>query len=262
MTEDTIVPTISNESDDLLTYEREEFPESYRDVVQYRRNRLRSNAAKFSGLWNCFMGLDEIWERDLDHVKTSIVTMKDFIPVSLFYAAHAKLHVVIDLAFSGYLVEAYSIARDAVEHVVHGCKLRSKPELVDVWVNWKNDEASMEAWKREFWFDKRVRLFANFPDLFEIWKACSDYGSHANRGSLFQLFCFDTLGEIDLRYNGVSPEETPMSLSLLLACFCNSEERIFDLYRNLLISDSRLQQMRRDLNNNVLSAVTALGLLD
>jgi hypothetical protein len=173
------------DSELLTKCERETLSEPYLHIVTNRRHNWNVNVTELRPLWACFMQLDAIWSREIEDLSKNISNPKEVFPYFLFGVAHTKVHVVIDLCFSDYIEEAYSILRDVIESVAHLCRLLSKPELVDVWYKRDKDAASLRAWREEFWFSKESRLFEGLPELYLFWKFCSDFGSHTNSRSVF-----------------------------------------------------------------------------
>ena len=60
--------------------------------------------------------LDKIWMREFADLQTATDSGRMF-PLRLYFNAHAKMRVALELAFSGCLAEARSILRDAIEFV-------------------------------------------------------------------------------------------------------------------------------------------------
>jgi hypothetical protein len=69
-------------------------------------------------MWKYYMLLDQIWFREFELMKPARDPERMF-PMFLYFNAHAKISVSIELAFSGCMAEARSMMRDAIEFVAH-----------------------------------------------------------------------------------------------------------------------------------------------
>jgi hypothetical protein len=246
----------------LTECERGILSEPYRHHIAGRRHNWNINIATFRPLWDCFMLLNEIWSREIEGLAKQIANPKEVFPYSLLGAAHTKVHVVIDLCFSDYVLEALSILRDGIENVVHACRLLSRPELVEVWLSRENDAVSQKAWEEEFWFDKESRLFEGLPELHRAWKMCSDI-SHANAKSLLQRYYLAEGNEDDyaLHYTDGSADSFPLMLSGILQVLTDLEQRAFDKTKSNLEFDAELLKMRDKLRRDKWNAFERLGLI-
>jgi hypothetical protein len=252
---------IPDDGELLTEFERDALFEPYRHYVTSKRHDRRINIETFRPLWDCFMLLDEIWNREFAIVTKDVISdSKNMFPLLIFGAVQEKTRVVVDLCFSGYLAEAYSILRDVVEYVVHGCRLLSRPELVAVWCNRDNDAASLKAWRNEFWFEKESRLFDGMAELHFAWKMCSENASHANISSLLSHWY---TGEADrgLIYRGVSPDALPLRISGILQILTDLERQFFERVVDRLKSDADLPKMRGKFREDKLTALIGLGLI-
>ena len=257
-------PTTRDPEDDTLLTEceRETLSEPYKHHVTNRRNNWNVNITKFRRLWDCFMLLDAIWRREIEAMGKNVCDRNEVFPYFLLGAAHAKLHVVIDLCFSDYVMEALSILRGLIENVVHACRLLSRPELLEVWQNHENDSVSQRAWQDEFWFQKESRLFEGLPELYLAWKMCSDV-SHANIDSLLRRYYPADGNEDDwgFYYTDGSAQDFPVMLSGILQILTDLEQRAFDETESHLRFDAELLNMRDKLRREKWDAFESLGLI-
>ncbi len=257
---------MSADTDDdreLLTeFERDNLRGHYRQRLINTRNNWGVNFNEFRPLWDCFMLVDEIWNRELEDMSEGFNDSKQMFPFFLFVAAHAKAQVVIDLLFSNYVTEAYSIMREAIEFVVHGYRMLSRPDLVDVWRNHRDDSSSLERWKEEFWFAKECRLFEGLPELYSAWKFCSEHSSHANISSVLQGYYATNPDALDwsLHYSGVAPEQLPLMLFYSLQVINDLECRIFEITEPCLRDDTELQRMRYRLREDKQATIAFMKL--
>ena len=240
---------MADDTDDLTlltAFERENLQGRYKQHLINQRHNWRINFDEFRPLWDCFMLIDEIWSRELEAMSEGTRERNEVIPIFLFMAAHGKAQVALDLLFSDFITEALSIMREVIEFVVHGCRLLSRPDLMDVWLNRDTDAASLQRWKEEFWFGKEHRLFEGLPELYGFWKMCSERSSHANIGVLLQrIYEFGPeKGVVALNYSGVDSRLQPVVLFGVLQILTNLESRIFERAEPRLPLDTELQQMR------------------
>ena len=106
------------ETDILVPFEIQNIPAEYRRYYAMKRNNLFASIQQVPDLWNCYHMLDQIWFREFEDLNTTTNPGRMF-PLLLYFNAHAKIHVALELAFSGCLAEARSILRDGIEFVAH-----------------------------------------------------------------------------------------------------------------------------------------------
>jgi hypothetical protein len=246
----------------LTEREREILSEPYRHRVADRRHNWNVNTVELRPLWDCFMLLDAVWSREIQAMYGDICDENEVFPYFLVGAAHTKVHVIIDLCFSDYIMEALSILRGAIENVVHACRLLTRPELIQVWMNRDKDALSQRSWEQEFWFRKESRLFDGMPELFLAWKMCSDV-SHANCRSLLQRYhaAEGNEGVCALNYTDGSADNFPLMVAGILQVLTNLERRAFDSMSSHLQFDAELLEMRDKLENDKWAALEKLKLI-
>ncbi|MGA2324734.1 MAG: hypothetical protein ABSH05_00460 [Bryobacteraceae bacterium] len=214
------------ESDLLLPFESQNIPEDYREYYRIKRNNFFASIQGFPEMWKYYILLDGIWLREFGDLKP-LGDATQFVPLILFFNAHAKMRISIELALSGCLAEARSILRDAVEFVAHAHRMRSDPKLQKVWLS-KNEEG--QAFEDAFVRHKKEGLFRGLDELHQIWGQLSETGSHATLNSMCDRFAAvksdDGGQEWGFNYCGVERRMWALSLfSMLLTCFVM--ERIF-----------------------------------
>jgi hypothetical protein len=164
----------------------------------------------------------------------------------LYFNAHAKIRVGMELALSGCLAEARSILRDAIEFVAHAHHMLGDPALQVKWLS-KNEEE--EAFKEAFERNKKTGLFNGLEELRKSWGDLSETGSHANINSICDRFAMVEAGETvewRLRYCGIEPGMWEQQLFwMLLMCF-TMERTLFCDYESRLRFDDKLLGMRAD----------------
>lgn len=210
------------ESDLLLPFESQNIPQQYREYYRTKRNNLFASIQGFPELWKYYILLDEIWLREFDDLKPARDPNRMF-PLLLFFNAHAKIRVSVELGFSGCLAEARSILRDAIEFVAHAHAMVQDPELQKTWLNKNDGEAAQKAFEAAFERHKKQGVFKGLDELHRTWGQLSEMGSHANLNAICDRFAQVSSKEgVEFRlvYTGVEPRMWAMSLfSMLLACF-------------------------------------------
>jgi hypothetical protein len=234
-----------SETDLLVPFEIQNLPADYREYYKIKRNNFFASIQGFPEMWRYYILLDAIWLREFDVLKPARDPERMF-PLLLYFNAHAKIRVSIELALSGCLAEARSILRDAVEFVAHAHKMLSDPELQKVWLS-KNEEE--QAFKDAFERHKKEGLFKGLDELYESWGQLSEMGSHAAMNAICDRFeqveSADHI-EFRLKYCGVELRMWGMSLfSMLLTCF-TMEQTMFRDYQSRLELDDRLIRMHSE----------------
>jgi hypothetical protein len=232
------------ESDLLVPFESEHFPAEYKEYYKTKRNNLFASIQGFSKMWKYHVLLDEIWLREFGDLKPPGNANQVF-PLVLYFNAHAKIRVSIELALSGCLAEARSILRDAVESVAHAHRMLTDPQLQTVWLNKDQDaEAFKDACERH----KKEGLFTGLEELHRAWGQLSEMGSHTTLNSLCDRLSVvesDDGGQ-DWRFSYCGVEQRLWAMSLfwiLLACF-TMEQTFFKDYEGRLKLDHVLVRMR------------------
>src|SRR5437763_270592 len=103
-------------------------PADYREYYATKRNNFFASIQGFGEMWDYYMRLDAVWMREFADLKTAREASRMF-PLLLYFNAHAKVRVAMELAFSGCTAEARSVLRDAVEFVAHAHTMLNDPKL-------------------------------------------------------------------------------------------------------------------------------------
>jgi len=154
-------PSASSNLDEntlLVEFERQNIPRDYREYYATKRNNFFASIQNFRELWDFYLRLDAIWLRGFGDLKVARDLGRTF-PLLLYFNAHAKIRVAMELAFTGCMSEARSILRDAVEFVGHAHWMLTDPELQKTWLNKNDNEAALKAFKDAFEHAKKDRLF-------------------------------------------------------------------------------------------------------
>jgi len=237
------------ESDLLVEFESRVMPDEYREYYKTKRNNFFATIQKFSGMWKYYMLLDQIWFREFEIMKSSPRDLKRMFPLLLYFNAHAKVRVGIELAFSGCMAEARSIIRDAIEFVAHAHTMMGEVDLQKTWLSKGDDDAALQAFKDAYERNKKKGIFKGLEELGESWGQLSEIGSHATISAICERVAIvksDKHVDFRLNYCGLEERNWALSLfSLLLACFA-MEKTLYSDYETRLQLDPTLTSMRAE----------------
>jgi len=249
--EDEMNP-VSQEPDLLLPFEKQNIPANYLDYYKVKRHNFFATIKAFPELWRYYVLLDKIWLREIDDLRPSREPDRTF-PLILYFNAHAKLRVAIELGFTGCLAEARSILRDAIESVAHGHRMLTDVNLQKIWLCKNDGQAALEEFKDAFERHKKDGLFNGLEELHRSWGHLSETGSHATVMAICDQFVnssTDTEVVWGLKYCGLDIVKWEKSLFwLLLTCF-TMEQTFFGDYESRLNLDYGLMRMRAELENH------------
>jgi len=191
------------------------------------------------------MLLYKIWFLEFQDIKVAGDPDRMF-PLLLYFNAHAKIRVGMELALSGCLAEARSILRDAIEFVAHAHHMLGDPTLQLKWLS-KNEE--QKAFKEAFEEKKKTGLFNGREELHRSWGDLSETGSHATINAICDRFAMVEDGknvEWRLHYCGVEPRMWGMQLFWMLVTCFTMEQTLFCDYESRLKFDDTLLRMRAE----------------
>jgi len=235
------------ETDLLVPFEIVNIPAEYREYYRIKRNNFFASIQGFSEMWKYFLALDSLWLHEFDDLKPARDQNRMF-PLLLYFNAHAKMRISIELALSGCMAEARSILRDAIEFVAHAHAMLRDPKLQEVWLS-KNDEE--EAFREAFERHKKEGVFAGLGELHDAWGQMSETGSHATLNAICDRFeqveSADGV-EFRLRYCGVDHRMWAMSLFTMLLTCTTMERTMFGDYESRLRLDPQLVRMRAEVD--------------
>jgi hypothetical protein len=240
------LPKEPEEAELLLPFESQHIPPAYKEYYKIKRNNFFASIQGFPEVWRCHILLDEIWLREFEDLKPPR-DVNQLFPLMLFFNAHAKMRVAIELALSGCMAEARSILRDAIEFVAHAHTMLRDPQLQAVWLGRNDDE---EAFKNAFERHKKEGLFKGLDELYAKWGELSETGSHATLNAMCDRFVVaksaDGVLEWRLNYCGIEPHMWAVSLfTMVLTCFV-MERTLFNDYEHRLKLDYILVRMRNE----------------
>lgn len=237
---------LPQDGDLLVKFEIDNIPADYREYYKVKRNNFFATIQSFPEMRHYYTLLDSIWLRDFDDLQVAGCPDRMF-PLVLYFNAHAKMRVSIELAFSGCMAEARSILRDAIEFVAHAHTMLNDLELQKAWLSKNDGEVALKVFRDAFERHKKEGVFKGLDELHKTWGTLSEAGSHANLNAMCDRFVQVTAKDhIDFRlnYSGLEPRIWGMSLfSMLLTCF-TMEQVLFNDYDDRLKLDPDLRQMR------------------
>jgi tetratricopeptide (TPR) repeat protein len=234
------------ETELLVKFELDNIPSDYREYYSAKRNNFFASIQGFREMWDYYLRLDAIWMREFADLKTARDASRMF-PLLLYFNAHAKMRVAMELAFSGCMAEARSILRDAIEFVAHAHTMLNDPELQKTWLSKNDGEIALKAFKEAFEAYKIDRAFKGLDELHKTWGELSETGSHANLNAMVDRFVqvtADDQVEFRLNYTGIEQRMWALSLfSMLLTC-STMDQTLFNDYDSRLKLDNDLMRMR------------------
>jgi hypothetical protein len=235
-----------SEKDLLVEFERQQVPQPYRSYYVTKRHNLFSTIQSFPYIWNCFMHLDWILQKEFEDTQT----VRDpylMLPMILFMNAHQKVRTAFELGCSTCLPEAHSVVRDAIESAAHAHRLASDPQLLKPWIEKNDSEAAKKVFQQEFEHSKAIQLFDGLPELHKLWGRFSEFGSHTNINSIVTRFVISqttTDLQFQFHYLGGDPKILVPALFEIVLVFSLIEAMIFKLAMNRLQLDAHLVDMR------------------
>jgi hypothetical protein len=233
----------------LLKFEIDNIPDDYREYYGAKRQNFFASIQRFRETWDLYLRQDAIWLRGFKdlYVATDPNTM---FPLLLYFNAHAKIRIAMELAFAGCMAEARSILRDAIEFVAHAHSMVGDPELQKKWLSKNDDAAALKAFNKAFGEKKRKGVFKGLDELHKAWGDLSENGSHANILAVVDRFVQVTDEKhvtFKLNYTGVEDERLwrQSIFGMLLTCSTMLGTFLSD-YDNRLKLDDTLMRMRQE----------------
>ena len=234
------------ETDLLAKFEIENIPAQYREYYATKRHNFFASIQNFPNMWRYYMFLDSIWMREFADLNSARDPDKMF-PLLLYFNAHAKMRIAMELAFSGCMAESHSVLRDSIEFVAHAHAMLNDAKLQKTWLSKNDGKAALEEFKDAFERHKREGVFKGLDELQKAWGELSETGAHANLNAMADRFVQLTTDdhiEFRLNYTGLDPKMWALSLfSMLLTCF-TMERTLFDDFDSRLRLDDGLRRMR------------------
>jgi hypothetical protein len=232
--------------DILLPFERRAIPEHYRPYYSAKRNNFLASIQGTPDLWRYFQLLDRNLLSEFEDMGTVSDTLK-MVPLTLFFNAHAKIRVAVELAFSRCMEEARSILRDAVETAMFAHYMHSDPDLQKIWLSKDDGKQAKDAFTQAFEKDKKTKLFNGQRELYTAWGRLSETGAHATPLALVNRFkIHEDSNNINYRlnYTGIEDREWEPETFTMLLTVSTIEKLVFDDHQARLHLDNELVRNR------------------
>jgi len=237
---------LPDEKDLLLPVEMRVIPEHYRVYYMTKLNNFFASVQAASDLWRYFQLLDKNFLSAFDDLGIATDVNRMF-PLALFFNAHAKIRVSIELAFSRCMEEARSVLRDALEAAVYAYYMVSDPQLQKIWLSKDDGPAEANAFRQAFEKEKKDRLFKGLPELYIQWGRLCETGAHATPQAIASRF---HVNESDkdinyrLNYTGVEDRAWEPEVFTMLLTVSLLEKLVYERYKDRLQLDVALGNNR------------------
>jgi hypothetical protein len=231
-----------SDNDLILPFERQAIPEHYRPYYLAKRNNFFASLQGATDLWRYYQLLDKNLLNEFEDMGTARDVNRMF-PLALFFNAHAKIRVSIELAFARCMEEARSILRDAVETAVYAQYMLSDPKLQKIWLSKDDGPQEAKDFREAFEKDKKAKLFKDLPKLYEQWGRLSETGAHSTPQALASRFHVTELEKdihYHLNYTGVEDRSWEPETFTMLLTVSMLERLVFQNYEGRLKLDVNL----------------------
>ena len=252
--------TSNSQTDLLLPFEQKAVPEHYRPYYEIKRNNLFASIQGAPDLWRYFQLLDKILLTEFQDMGTAHDPNRMF-PLALYFNAHAKIRISMELAFARCMEEARSILRDAIETAVFAHYMHDDPDLQKIWFSKDDSPQAGKDFSLAFEKDKKAKLFKGLPELYENWGRLSETGAHSTPQAIVSRFKItETDKDIHYQMNYTGVEDglwEPETFTLLLTVsmleklvFGDYEARLNldeELVRNRGLANQMKEKLRREI---------------
>jgi hypothetical protein len=233
----------------LLPFEEKNLRGDYRDYFIAKRTNYFSNIHTFARLWNCYLGLDEIWERGFSDLQR-ITQPGQVLPIKLFSNCHAQFRVAFELGFSTCIGEAWNTVRSSIETAVQGHKIWREPKLAVVWAKKDDGPQEQKVYRAAFESNKKESLFPMEHGLRDLYSYYGDYSELGTHSTISALALRHNI-EVDDKdvswrheYLETKPERIASFLFTMLTACGLVEKAFFDCFDSRLKLDTDLMSMR------------------
>jgi hypothetical protein len=233
----------------LLQLEDQTFHPEFKRYYRHKRGNFFKAITEFSGLWNCFQLLNDIWQREMDDLRV-LRDQHHLLPRMLFTAAHSKFVNAMELSFSCCIGDAYTLLRDAIEFTAHGHKIFSEPAVARIWTDKMQGKKQRGEYDNVFTHDKEKNLFPDkfgLKQLHRYYAELSEIGTHSNTTSLGKSFedaSTPTMISWGFHYFETDPHKLAIYLLSMLAISGHMEETFWGCFQTRLNLDNELLRMR------------------
>lgn len=237
---------LPDEKNLLLPIELQMIPEHYRVYYMTKRNNFFASLQTAPDLWRYFQILDKNLLTEFEDMGTATDVNRMF-PLALFFNAHAKMRVSIELAFARCMEEARSILRDALETTVYAHYMVNDPQLQKIWLSKDDGPQETRAFSQAFEKDKKGRLFKGLPELYAQWGRLCETGAHATPQAIASRFhVTETDKDIHYRlnYTGVEDRAWEPEVFTMLLTISSLEQLVYGAYEDRLKLDVTLGRNR------------------
>lgn len=250
----------NSQTDLLLPFEQEVIPEHYRPYYEIKRNNFFASVQGSLNLWRYYQLLDKILLTEFQDMGTAHDPSRMF-PLALYFNAHAKIRISMELAFTRCMEEARSILRDAIETAVFAHYMHDDPSLQRIWLSKDDSPQAGRDFSLAFEKDKKAKLFKGLASLYENWGRLSETGAHSTPQAIvsrFKIIETDKDIHYHMNYSGVDDSLwEPETFTLLLTvsmleklAFGDYEARLnldAELVRNRGLADQMKEKLRREI---------------
>jgi hypothetical protein len=241
---------------ELLPFEQAHFHPEYRKYFQMKRHNFFRAISEFSGLWECFQTLADIWQRDIEDTQ-HLNDSAQMLPSLMFRYAHARFLAAMELGFSCCVGDAYGSIRGGIEAVAQAHKIYREPQLATVWTTRGKGKEEDERYKEAFEHNKKLSLFPaqhGLEKLYECWKWSSELGPHSNVvavGKGFEETIADGKRTWAFHHFETEPRKLAVFLFGLIAASTEMEQSFYKCFEQRLQLDTLLADKRGDFRQKV-----------
>lgn len=234
------------DEDILLPAEDKRLREPYREYFITKRRNYLAVVRDLPQLWNCFLGLDEIWARSLNNMRC--VTEKERPPlVAMFRHSHQQFRIAFELGFATAITEAFSIMRGSIDTAMVAHKIFREPNLLTVWLRKNDGKAERKAYREAF---KSAKLFPaqyGLAELQSFYREYSEWGTHPGIGAIsmhIKIEARPTGQDWSHTYLETDGKRTVAFLFQMLQASAIVVDACFKCFEDRLKLDSQLVNMR------------------
>ena len=118
----------------LTEFEKHLLKGSFAEQYEIKRNNFFATIERFRPLWNCFMTLDEVFEREFETLQP-ISNIDHIFPKLFFVSCHRNYRLALELGFSCCFFQSCHLVRESIEAVYQASLLLKQPEKINIWLD-------------------------------------------------------------------------------------------------------------------------------